>query len=158
MCKIMRKLADVKLEPDERLALMDSGAFCNAIDAETELPGAEIIPLAPSERGRDGESASGGILKRLGKVSTLGSVDGTELNLRWNVMKVTVPIISVRKLAKDKWNASFRENDGFLKHRETKARIPFFEHKGVYYVKYRVTGINGKKGELKAAGFARQEP
>ena len=91
-------------------------------------------------------------------MSTTGAVNGHELDIDWNVMKVTVPILSVRRLAKKMWNTNFREHDGYLKHRVTGARIPVFEHKGVYYLKYKITGINGKSGTMRPEGFTRQVP
>ena len=84
--------------------LVDSGSFCHAINAEEELPGVEIITLDDSDKGKDGESASGNVIKRLGKVSTYGTVAGKTLNINWNVMDVTIPILSVRKFARDKFN------------------------------------------------------
>ena len=53
-------------------------------------------------------------------------------------MKVKVPIISVRKLVRDYHNVYFRKHGGYIKDLKTGNRLPFFEHHGVYYIKYKV--------------------
>ena len=140
--KVLNKVADISLEPDERLCLVDSGSFTHAIDAAEQLPGFNIVPLKDSQQGRDGESASGEIMRRLGKVQTDGTVDGLPLHLSWDVMKVKVPIISVRKLVRDYHNVAFRKHGGYIKNLKTGHRLPFFEHQGVYYIKYKLQSPN----------------
>ena len=137
--KILQKVAEINLLPGERLCLVDSGSFTHAIDAEEDLPEFDVIPLKDSQLGRDGESASGEIMKRLGKVKTEGTVEGMPLALTWDVMKVKVPIISVRKLVRDLHSVHFKKHGGYIKDLRTGNRMPFFEYQGVYYVKYRVS-------------------
>mgnify|MGYP003315623061 CR=1 FL=1 len=138
--KVLSKVADISLEPGEKLCLVDSGSFTHAIDASEHLPDFEIQPLKESQLGRDGESASGDIMRRLGKVKTEGSVNGLPLALSWDVMKVKVPIISVRKLVRDYHNVYFKKHGGYIKNLRTGHRLPFFEYQGVYYIKYKVEG------------------
>ena len=77
-------------------------------------------------------------MKRLGKIKTTGTVEGLPLQLSWDVMKVKVPIISVRKLVRDHHNVAFRKHGGYIKNLKTGHRLPFFEHQGVYYIKYKI--------------------
>ena len=132
---VLDKISKITLEPDERLVMVDSGSFCHAIDAEAELPNHAILTLSPTDRCSDAESACGGIMKRLGKVRTKGLVDGHALDVKWNFMKVKVPILSVRKLVRDNHNVKFRRDGGYILNLQTRERIPFFEHQGVYYLK-----------------------
>ena len=67
--KIIKKIVDIKLEPGERLCLVDSGSFTHAIDASVDLPEFDLIPLKESQQGKDGESACGGVMNRFGKVT-----------------------------------------------------------------------------------------
>ena len=155
MHKILRQIAEIQLEPGERLCLVDSGSFTHAIDADEELPEFEILPLRENQQGKDGESASGDVMKRLGRVKTKGSVHGMPLDLTWDVMKVTVPIISIRKLVRDMHNVYFKKKGGIIKNLMTGDKMPFFEHQGVYYVKYKVHSPEGHGHEQ---GFHWPEP
>ena len=78
-------------------------------------------------------------MKRLGKVCTQGTVEGHTLNIKWDVMDVKVPIISVRKLVRDNHNVRFRRKGGYILNLETRDKIPFFEYQGVYYLKMKFT-------------------
>ena len=109
-----------------------------AIDAESDLPDFEVLPLKASQVGKDGESACGEIMRRKGRVKTKGSVEGIPLDLTWDVMAVKVPIVSVRKLVRDSHNVFFQHHGGFIRNLITGAEIPFFEYQGVYYMKYKV--------------------
>ena len=119
--------------------MVDSGSFCHAIDASTEIPDHEIILLSDNEKSQDGEAADGSIIKRLGRVKTQGTVDGKALNVTWNVMKVKVPILSVRRLVYDNHNVRFKKGGGYIRNLKTGEKIPFFEFQGVYFLKLKIT-------------------
>ena len=87
--------------------MVESGSFCHATNAHTELPKHLIRPLACTDKCQDAESACGGIIKRFGKVRTEGLVDGQELNIKRDAMNVKVPILRVRKLVRDNHNVRF---------------------------------------------------
>ena len=93
--------------------MVDSGSFCHAIAPEM-LPDHEIVALGINESSQDAESACGGIMKRLGRVKTRGLVNDVPLNVRWNVMNVKVPILSVRKLVRDNHNVWFEQQGGYI--------------------------------------------
>ena len=135
MTKIFNKVGRIQLEPGEKLVMVDSGSFCHAIDADVELPNHFVQPRKDSENSQDAESACGGIMKRLGRVKTEGTVEGLSLNVRWNAMKVKVPILNVRKLVHDHHDVLFNRKGGTIVNLKTGDRIPIFEHHGVYYLK-----------------------
>ena len=149
--RVLKQVAEITLEPGERLCLVDSGSFTHAIDAEEDLPEFDIIPLKESQQGKDGESASGDIMKRLGKVRTEGSVAGQPLNVSWDVMKVKVPILSVRKLVRDFHHVYFKQFGGYIKDLRSGNRLPFFEHQGVYYIKYKINSPESKSDFIRPA-------
>ena len=131
MSKVFKKLDRVSLAPGEKLVMVDSGSFCHAIDADIELPNNVVYPLKASENSQNAESACGGIMKRLGRVKTEGTVEGMSLNVKWNAMKVKVPILSVRKLVHDHHDVVFNQNGGHIFNLKTRDRIPIVEHHGV---------------------------
>ena len=135
MTKVINRVSKhVQLAPDERLVMVDSGSFTHAIDADVDLPGHTVTPIGPNEKSGDGESACGHVMKRTGRVKTHGTVAGKSLMVRWNVMKVKVPILSVRKLVRDKHTVRFQDDGGYIRNLLTGDKIPFFEHMGVYYL------------------------
>ena len=135
LTKVLDKINKIQLASDEKLVMVDSGSFCHAINAHEELPSHSIKPLTSSDNCQDAESACGGIIKRFGKVKTQGLVDGQSLDIKWDAMNVKVPILSVRKLVRDNHNVKFSRQGGYILNLHTRARIPFFEHQGVYYLK-----------------------
>ena len=124
----------IELAHDERLVMVDSGSFTHAINAGVDLPQHSVVPIGPNERSGDGESACGSVMKRKGRVKTQGSVAGKSLNVKWTVMDVKVPILSVRKLVRDKHSVRFHEDGGYIRNLITGEKLPFFEHMGVYYL------------------------
>ena len=135
LAKIVKRVSSsITLAEDERLCMVDSGAFTHAIDASRELPSHDVIPFGPNEHTPDGESACGSIIKCKGKVQTRGTVEGLSLDVQWSSMNVKVPILSVRKLVKDQHQVRFIENGGYIKNLRNGDRIPFFEFQGVYYL------------------------
>ena len=86
-------IAGVKLEENETLAIVDSGSFVHALDAEVELPDHEIQWHSEEEANQNiAETACGGILKRLGIVVTKGKIGETSVEITWNHMKVKCQI------------------------------------------------------------------
>ena len=70
IARTMKKASAIKLEPDERLATVDSGSFEHACDADVEIPdsmGYVIDPPSASDLNKSAETACGGVLKILGR-------------------------------------------------------------------------------------------
>ena len=157
MTKLVKNISsNVSCQPDERLVMVDSGAFTHAIDHDVELSDFDfsLIPLKDDEKGLDGESACGGIMKCLGHISTRGTVEGIPLNVTWQSMKVKVPILSVRKLVRDSHSVRFHDGGGYIRCLRTNQRIPFFDHQGVYYLKMKFTPDKPSHESV----FSRPEP
>ena len=132
------KLGKIQLNADEKLVMVDSGSFCHAINAATELPDHDVRPVPPSDKCTESESACGGIIKQHGKVRTRGLVEDQPLDIRWNAMDVKVPILSVRKLVRDNHNVKFHDRGGHILNLSTRSKNPFFEYQGVYYLKMKI--------------------
>ena len=139
IAKAYKKISKIDLKPGERLCMVDSGSFIHAIDAENDLPDHDIEWFSEEESNKGvAETACGGILRRLGLVRCRGQVDGNEVSIIWNHMKVKCPILSVLRLTKDGNEVIIRENGGEIVNLATGKRIPFFQHNGVYYLKLQV--------------------
>ena len=154
--KAVKKTSKTMLENDEILAMIDSGSFLHAIDADVSLPGHEITPVTGPDAHRHAETACGGILHRLGMVKTCGSVDGTAVNMVWNHMKVKVPIVSVRQLVRDGHGVSIGEGGGHIRNTSSGKEIPFFEHAGVYYMKMKIKPPSQSVGDNNESVFSRR--
>ena len=122
VAKTARKIATMEIEHDEILAMVDSGSFLHAIDADQDLPNHPIEPLERADR-RSAETACGAVLKRLGTVRTEGLVDGEKANVRWIHMKVKTPILSVRQLVRDGHEVYINAEGGWIKNLENNKLI-----------------------------------
>ena len=150
LARAARKIGALQLDEDEILAMVDSGSFLHAIDAESDLPDHPVEAVEGKDRTRSAETACGGILKRLGVVCTSGSVNGENVNVKWNHMKVKTPILSVRQLIRDGHEVYINKNGGWIKNIGNGKTITFFEFQGVYYLKMKIdkpTANNEKKSE-----------
>ena len=99
--KRVTKHKEIQLENDEFLAMLDSGSFLHAVNADEVLPLHKINPPGPRERRQKAETACGGILEILGTVDVDAEVDGHKVGVGLNHMNVNSPILSVRRLVKD---------------------------------------------------------
>ena len=139
IAKVYKKISKLELQPGEKLCMVDSGSFIHAIDAENDLPDHKIHWFSDEESNKGvAETACGGILKRLGLVKCSGQVEGNEVTIQWNHMKVKCPILSVLRLTKNGNEVILRENGGEIINLETGKHIPFFQHNGVYYLKLKI--------------------
>ena len=140
VAKAFKKISHVNVAEDELLAMVDSGSFIHAIDAENHLPGHHIEWLTDEEsRKGAAETACGGILRRLGLVRCRGTVDGNNVEIQWNHMHVKCPILSVLRLTKEGNEVIIRDDGGEIVNKASGKRIPFFQHNGVYYLKLKIT-------------------
>ena len=132
-----------------------SGADIHAMDAETELPNHEMSWHSAEEQQRGiAETACGGILKRLGKVNTVGKVGDIGVDITWNHMKVKCPILSVLRLAKEGHDIWLHKDGGEVIDSKTGKKMPFLVHHGVYYMKILVTDPT-TDAKSNVPGFAR---
>ena len=138
IAKVAKKLETVTLQPDEILCMVDSGSVVHAIDADEELPDHHVE--APSERDQQevAETACGGLLHKLGKVRVQGTIDGQNVGVTFDHMKVKIPILSVRKLIKDNNEVYINRKGGVITNLDSGKQIKFFNHQGVYYLKLKI--------------------
>ena len=138
--KAMKKLHTVKCEDDEILCLMDSGSSLNGINVAKEIP--EYLPhCVESEASRRGDSAkcaNGTGLKHEGKVKVHVEAGGQEFDIDFCNIKTHMPILSVRRVVKNKNRVLFEDEGGHIEIKATGMRIPFFEHEGVYFLKLKI--------------------
>ena len=124
------------------LALVNTGSFTHAIDADIELPDHEIEACDPDTPGTSAETAGGGILKKLGVVKTKGLIDDAEVEITWDHMKVSTPILSVRKFVKDGNDVYINKNGGYIVHLASGKRMRIYNFQGVYYLRMKITSGN----------------
>ena len=137
---------DITCGPNEFLAMVDTGSFTHAVDADEALPHHEILPVPKSEH-KVAETACGGTLAMLGKVMTTGTIGGVQVGVTWSHMKVKCPILSVRCLVDDGHDVWIRKGGGVIRHVASGEEIQFFEHAGVYYLKMKIDPPNTKSDE-----------
>ena len=148
VAKAYRKVSQVPVKEGEVLCMVDSGSFVHAIDAENDLPGHDIEWFGESEASKGvAETACGGILRRLGLVRCKGTIDGHDVEIQWNHMKVKCPILSVLRLTKEGNEVILRNNGGEILNLKSGKRIPFFQHNGVYYLRLQVKRPTGDASE-----------
>ena len=148
VAKAFKKISHVDVAEDEMLAMVDSGSFIHAIDAENHLPGHPIEWLSDEEsRKGAAETACGGILRRLGLVRCHGTVDGHNVEIQWNHMRVKCPILSVLRLTKEGNEVIIRDDGGEIVNKASGKRIPFFQHNGVYDLRLQVKKPTGDGSE-----------
>ena len=150
IAKAYKKVSEIELQEDEILAMIDSGSFEHAADAEAELPDHPVIP--PSPHAQEAETACGGILKNLGSVKVEAEADGHTIGINFVNMKVKCPILSVRKICRDGHEVRIHRRGGVIRNNGNGKEIKFFEHRGVYYVKLKIK----KPVPVPEAGFTRQ--
>ena len=154
LTRAARQIGSWKLVQGELIALLDSGSFTHAIDADVELPDHDVVACDPDAPGNSAESACGGIIKKLGVVKTTGMIDDVEVDVTWNHMKVATPILSVRRLVKDGNDLYINKKGGFIINLATGKMMKVYNFQGVYYVKMMIT--SGKANS--SSGFHRPGP
>ena len=127
----------------DMIDLVDTGRFTHAIDADADLPDHDVEECDPDAPGTSAETAGGGVLKKLGVVRTKGIIDGTEVEVAWDHMKVSTPILSVRKLVKDGNDVYINKQGGYIMHLATGKKMRIFNFQGVYYLRMKIT--SGKR-------------
>ena len=133
LAKVAKKLVkEIDLADDEVPMLVDSGSFAHCVDAEEEFPDHTITePDAKAQSAGNAETAGGGILKNLGSIKVSGKVDGQQVSIKFTHMKVTVPILSVRKLVIDQNDVFINRKGGYIHNTVSGKRLNFFEYQGV---------------------------
>ena len=134
-----RRIGSWELEDGEIVAIVDTGSFTHAIDADVELPDHNVDLCDPDAPGSSAETAGGDVIKKLGIVHTKGIIDGNAVEITWDHMKVSTPILSVRKLVKDGNDVYINRKGGYIENLITGKRLKIFNFQGIYYLRMKVT-------------------
>ena len=148
LAKTAKKITSLNLKcgPGEILALVDTGSFTHAVDADEHLPGYNVTAVPPSETST-AETACGGTLKVLGKVFTHGSVGDARVGINWSHIRVKCPILSVRCLVDDGHEVWIKRGGGVIRHLKTGKELNFVQHAGVYYIKMKIDDPKQNSGQ-----------
>ena len=65
-------------------------------------------------------------------------MDGNDVAIQWNHMRVKCPILSVLRLTQDGNEVVIRSDGGDIINTKTGKKLKFFQHNGVYYIKIKV--------------------
>ena len=152
-----RTIGSWELADGEILAIFDTGSFTHAIDADVELPDHDVIECDPDTPGCSAETAGGGVIQKLGTVHTDSIIDGASVGITWDHMKVSTPILSVRKLVRDGNDVFINQHGGTIKNLKTGKVMKVHNFQGIYYVRMKIT--SGKSAAVKPSqGFHRPGP
>ena len=133
-----RKVGKWNLKNDEIVAIFDTGSFTHAIDAEKFLPDFEVEACDSDAPGSSAETAGGGVLRRLGTVRTPTDIDGVNVDIKWDHMRVNTPIISARKLVKEGNDVQLTGSGGQITHLRSGKTMKIHNFQGVYYLKIKI--------------------
>ena len=143
--KAAKKLADIHLEDDEKLILLDSGSSMDAANIEEEFPAYASLATQGSEQdvGDAATSACGGVIVNNGKVTVNANVTDKngkviDFPIPFNNMNVQLPILSLRNTMKRGHTARLNEKGGYLRSLMTGTRIPVHVKEGVYFLKVKI--------------------
>ena len=81
-----------------------------------------------------------------------GQVQDQQFLVAFKDMEVELPILSVRKIVKKKNDVRFPQQGGTIRSQGAGQTIKFYEHDGVYVLKFLITLPNDNTGQL---GFVR---
>ena len=134
--------------------MVDSGSFEHCIDAESELLGHEVQRSPGQDVGQVVETAGGHELKNQGQVHVeFETQEGLESDVTIQNIKVTTPILSVRKLVRKGHHVQFRQGGGSIIAAGTGQKMNFVERGGVYYIKLKIRPPVTKNSQ---SGFTRR--
>ena len=135
--------------------MVDSGSAEHCLDAEDELPDHPVERSPGQEIGQVVETAGGHELANIGQVRVeFETQEGFESDVTFQNIKVTTPILSVRKLVRKGHQVQFRKGGGSIVAAGSGQRMDFVERGGVYYITLKIrppTPVNS------ATGFIRRD-
>ena len=119
--------------------MVDSGSGDHCAWAEDEFPDHEVESSPGQRNGQTMETACKGILNNEGQILVdFETQEGIRSNVTFQNVKVSTPILSVRKLVRKGHEVSFRRGGGTIIAAETGDRMDFVERGGVYYIKLKI--------------------
>lgn len=119
--------------------MVDSGSAEHCLDADEELPDHPIERSPGQDIGQVVETAGGHELPNLGQVRVeFETQEGFESDVTFQNIKVTTPILSVRKLVRKGHQVEFKRGGGSIVASGSGQRMDFVERGGVYYIKLKI--------------------
>ena len=151
---LRRPLAEINLENDEILALIDTGATVHAADSEVHFKDYvdQVRPTPSSRRGDGAVTAGGHLLPNKGKFTVHAIADGQDVSIPFNDMKVQMPILAVKKMMKKGTKMLLEEDGGVLYNSRTQQRLNFIEHSGLWFMKLKVKPPPGSRDADESLG------
>ena len=132
------KVSSLEAGPGWKWVMVDSGSYEHCLDAEEELPDHPVERSPGQDIGQVVETAGGHELPNLGQVRVeFETQEGFESDVTFQNIKVTTPILSVRKLVKKGHQVQFRRGGGAIVAAGGQ-RMEFVERGGVYYIKMKI--------------------
>ena len=117
----------------------------------------EVQECDADSPGMSAETAGGDVIRKLGTVHTESIIDGSQVGITWDHMKVSTPILSVRKLVRDGNDVHITQKGGTIRNLKTGQTMQIHNFQGIYYVRMKIT--SGKSMAVKPTpGFHRPGP
>ena len=152
-----RTIGNWELEDGEILAIFDTGSFTHAIDADVELPDHEVQECDADSPGTSAETAGGDVIRKLGTVHTESIIDDSKVGIIWDHMKVSTPILSVRKLVRDGNDVHINRHGGTITNLKTGKTMKVHNFQGIYYLRMKITSGTSSP-DRHPTGFHRPGP
>ena len=138
--------AEVPLEDDEYLCLVDSGCSKHSSNPELHFPGVPVEESPGQKAGQVFITANKQKLANLGQKKIRFTTDGGDtVNTVFQQLKIGMPILSVRQLGRTHRSifADYSRNDGFMQNRASGLKTTFSSINGVYFMKVKIqsTGV-----------------
>ena len=140
------------LKDDEIVAIFDTGSFTHAIETEKLLPDFEIEACDSDAPGTSAETAGGDVLRKLGSVRTPTDIDGVNVDIKWDHMRVNTPIISARKLVKEGNDVQLTGFGWQITHLRSGKRMQIHNFQGVYYLKIKIMSNENSSPDVHRPG------
>ena len=93
---------------------------------------------AASIQGDGATTACGRKLLNKGRCIVGATCQGSDFNVAFKDMETDLPILSVRKMIKAGSDVEFHDGGGSIRNRQTGLTLFFYEHEGVYFIKFKV--------------------
>ena len=119
--------------------MVDSSSGDHCVNADKELPDHEVESSPGQQNGQTMETACKGILHNHGQILVdFETQEGIRSNVTFQNVKVSTPILSVRKLVRKGHQVAFRKGGGTITAAETGDQMEFVDRGGVYYIKLKI--------------------
>ena len=117
--------------------MADTGSTLNGIGLVKELPKYAHLyrPIDPRKKTKAAETACGGSVCIEGDVDLTGFIDDDLHTVSFKHMKVSKPIVSMRKCVKAGNELHITEEGGYIKNRRSGKTVQLVERCGVYFFK-----------------------